>query len=227
MLGSGWTRGLIGGAVGALLALLVPGAWLDGPGAASGAGAGVLRIVLVLLGFAAGYVAGARLFRPQDWQFDGADDGARPSAGPAVATSAAGPTDLDERLERIEKALASLPSQTTKAIKACPSADLDRTLRSIQRALRKPHSDPVLVEAVHALQSDGPAGLLARVEALETHLTERLAAIDARLAMLNVNETAAPMPPLRLRVRRPEGLAPKRVGQALADIRRSMDGVAH
>lgn len=201
-------RGLIGGAVAAVLALLVPLGALPGSAAESGA---VAKLALAAVAFVIGYLIADRLGRRRP-QFDVADDG----------------DALEARLARIEAALVALPSQTTKAIKACPSADLDRTLRSIQRALRKPHSDPVLLEAVQSLQSDGPAAILARVEALETRLTEGLATLDARLALMNIGSSGEPPLALdRLPARRPSGLAPDRIGRAVADIRRSIDGVAH
>jgi len=173
-----------------------------------------------------GCIGGAMLARRSDWEFDGADDVPLPAA-PQVTVSPAGDGDLDERLARIEKTLAALPAQTTKAIKACPSADLDRTLRSIQRALRKPHSDPVLVEAVQSLQAEGSSGLLARIETLETRFGDQLAAINARLATLDLHEPA-PLPRLAgLPAHRPNGLAPKRISRAVADIRRSIDSLPH
>ena len=226
---SGWLRGLVAGAALLFVALLLPTTWLDGPAAAVGQEAGAFRMWLAIVLFVAGYVLGTRLFTQRDWEFDAADDTPLPVSQPAVGPAvAAGPRDLDERLERIERAIATLPAQTTKAIKTSPSADLDRTLRSIQRALRKPHSDPVLVEAVHALQQDGPASLLARIEALEGRMAEQLAAIDARLAMLQLGEREpAPLALPHLPMRRPTGDVAKRIGRAVADIRRSIDSVPH
>lgn len=228
-MGSGWKRGIVGGTLAALVAFfLVPGEWLDGAAAASSRAAITVRLLLAAGAFVAGYAAGVKLASRSDWEFDGADDAPLPVA-PQVAVPPAGEGDgdLNERLSRIEKALAALPAQTTKAIKACPSADLDRTLRSIQRALRKPHSDPVLVETVHALQTEAAPGLLARLEALETRIGDQLAAINARLAMLNLHEPA-PLPRLtNLPTRRPDGLVPKRISRAVADIKRSIDSLPH
>ena len=218
MLGSRWLRGLVGGTLAALIIFFFPSSWLEDLAAAAGLDPATLRALLALAAFAAGYVAGAKLANRRDWEFDKADDLAPPAA----------PADpLEERLARIEKALATLPAQTTKAIKACPSADLDRTLRSIQRALRKPHSDPVLVEAVNTLRDEGAPGLVARLEALETRIGEQLAAIDARLTMLNLAEPLPALPLGPLPARRPNGLAPKRLGRAVADIRRTIDSLPH
>lgn len=235
---SGWKRGLIGGAIAAFVMLLMPDGALEPLAASAGLDVTILRSLLALLGFAVGYVVGTKLMRRADYEFDGADDAPLPVAQQMVASPAAvaspapaaavGTTGLEERLAHMEKLLATLPAQTTKAIRACPSADLDRTLRSIQRALRKPHSDPVLVEAVQTLQSDVPAALVSRIEALEARLSERLAAIEGRLAIININDDVAPLPPLtRLTARRPAGLAPRRISEALAEIRQSMDGLPH
>ena len=226
-MGSGWKRGMIGGALAALVALfLVPGEWLDGAAAANGSGAMTVRLLLAAGMFVVGYAVAAKLASRSDWEFDSADD-APLAASPQITVPPTGGSDLDERLACIEKALETLPAQTTKAIKACPSADLDRTLRSIQRALRKPHSDPVLVEAVHSLQAEGAPGLLARLEALETRIGDQLAAINARLAMLNLHEPA-PLPRLTaMPTRRPDGLAHKRIGRAVAEIRRSIESLPH
>lgn len=226
--GSAWKRGIIGGALAALVVILLPNDWLEPIGASLGVGLVVLQTLLVIAAFVAGYALGASLFRRSDLEFDTRDDAPLAVSQPSVAATVLPPepAELDERLARIERQLATLPAQTTKAIKACPSADLDRTLRSIQRALRKPHSDPVLVEAVHSLQADGPAGVVARLEALETRVGERLAAIEARLAGANVRE--APLPLLtRATMRRPAGLAPKRISQVVADIRNTMDRLPH
>ena len=227
-MGSGWKRGMIGGALAALLAFfLVPGDWLDGGAGASGLSALTVRLLLATGAFVAGYAAAVKLAPRSDWEFDGADDAPlAPPMQPSVST-AGGSGLLDARLERIETALATLPAQTTKAIKACPSADLDRTLRSIQRALRKPHGDPALIEAVQSLQADGLTGLTSRIEALETRIGDQLSAINARLAVLNLHEPA-PLPPLAaLPARRPDGLVPKRISRAVAEIKRSIDSLPH
>ena len=227
--GSAWKRGIISGALAALIVILLPNDWLEPVGAALGVSLVILQTLLVIAAFVAGYALGASLFRRSDLEFDTRDDAPLAASQPMVATTAqpSAQTELDERLARIEKQLATLPAQTTKAIKACPSADLDRTLRSIQRALRKPHSDPVLVEAVHSLQADGPTGVVARLEALETHINERLAAIEARLTGSHGRDSA-PLPLLtRATMRRPAGLAPKRISQAVADIRNTMDRLPH
>lgn len=227
--GSAWKRGIIGGALAALIVILLPNDWLEPVGAALGVGLVILQTLLVIAAFVAGYALGASLFRRSDLEFDTRDDAPLAASQPRVAATPLppAPTELDERLARIEKQLATLPAQTTKAIKACPSADLDRTLRSIQRALRKPHSDPVLVEAVHSLQTEGSAGLVSRIEALETHINERLAGIEARLAGSHSRDSA-PLPLLtRVTMRRPAGLAPKRISQAVADIRNTIDRLPH
>jgi hypothetical protein len=219
MLGPTWVRGIIGGALAALLALFIPGEWLERLGAAAGLEVPAVRVLVGLAAFVAGWVAGAKLASRRDWEFDKADDFDLPAAQtPPV-------NELEERMARIEKALTTLPAQTTKAIKACPSADLDRTLRSIQRALRKPHSDPVLVEAIQALRDEGATGVVARLEALEARIGERLAAIDARLASLNLGEPGTVLPLDHLPSRRPNGLAPKRIGRAVADIKRAIDSL--
>jgi hypothetical protein len=204
---------------------LFPGQWIEG--GVAGLATTTVELLLALGAFIIGYVAAAKLARRSDWEFDGADDAPPAASSQATISPSAERPGLDARLERIETALATLPAQTTKAIKACPSADLDRTLRSIQRALRKPHGDPVLIEAVQSLQADGLTGLTSRIEALETRIGERLAAIDARLAMLNLHEpTALPaLPPLP--TRRPNGLAPKRISHAVAEIKRSIDSLPH
>lgn len=224
---SGWKRGLIGGALAALAAFfLIPGDWLGSGSAAGGMPAIMFRLLLAAGAFVAGYAAAVKLATRSDWEFDGADD-APLSAGPQVTIPPAGDRDLNERLARIETALATLPAQTTKAIKTCPSADLDRTLRSIQRALRKPHGDPVLIEAVQSLQAEGLTGLTTRIEALETRIGDQLAAINARLAVLNLNEPTR-LPRLAdLPARRPDGLVPKRISRAVAEIRRSIDSLPH
>ena len=227
--GSAWKRGIIGGALAALIVFMLPNGWLEPVGASLGVSLAALQTMLVIAAFVAGYALGASLFRRSDLEFDARDDAPPATPQPKVGAPAAplATSELDERLARIEKQLATLPSQTTKAIKACPSADLDRTLRSIQRSLRKPHSDPVLVEAVHALQIDGPAGLVARIEALEARVGERLAAIEARLASGNVRESTSLPLLTRVPMRRPAGLAPKRISQAVAEIRNSIERLPH
>ncbi len=151
---------------------------------------------------------------------------AAPVATPAVSPSR-GSDAIDARLARIEAALAELPTQMTRAIKTSPSADLDKTLRSIQRAMRKRLPDPSVLNAVRSLQSDaGPEALIARIEAIEAHLGEQLAQINARLAMLGGQSAEAPLPPLvRLPTRRPDGLASRRIGETVADIRRSIESL--
>ena len=222
MLGPAWLRGIIGGALAALLALFIPGEWLERLGVAAGLELVAVRVLVGLAAFVAGSVAGAKLASRRDWEFDKPDDLDLPAAAASPSVN-----ELEERLARIEKALVTLPAQTTKAIKACPSADLDRTLRSIQRALRKPHSDPVLVEAIHAMHEEGAMGLVARLEALEVRIGEQLAAIDARLASLNLGDAAPVLPLDHLPSRRPNGLAPKRIGRAVADIKRAIDSLPH
>ncbi|MFC3713285.1 hypothetical protein ACFOMD_11920 [Sphingoaurantiacus capsulatus] len=88
----------------------------------------------------------------------------------APARLAAAPSDLDDRLSRIEAALAALPGQI------------------------------------------GGGDVLARVEALEAQISERLAAIDGRLAMQGVQGSVG-------------GLRkPANAEKTIADIRRSIEG---
>ena len=222
MLCSAWLRGIFGGTLAAVLILALPGSWFADPAGATGLSITAMRLALVVAAFMIGYLIESKRFSRGDQPFDGADSRAL-SAAPAVP-SAISDTDFDARLARIETALAALPDQTTKAIKAGPSADLDRTLRSIQRALRKPHNDALLVEAIHALQPDG---VLIRMEALGMRLVEQMAAIDARLAMVNLHEPPQFSPLSHLPARRPNGVVARRIGRAVADIRRSIDGLPH
>ncbi len=96
---------------------------------------------------------------------------AEPMAPVTPARAAVVPNDLDDRLSRIEAALAALPGQI------------------------------------------GGGDVLARVEALEAQISERLAAIDGRLAMQGVQGATAG-----------ELRKPANAEKTIADIRRSIEG---
>jgi|GEM_PF-4044702 len=148
-----------------------------------------------------------------------------PMSTPAPAT--ADVNDLDGRLARIEAMLAELPASTTRVLKTSPTADLDKTLRSIQRSLRKRLPDPKMLGAVRALQ-DGPTpeAVLARVEVLEARIADQLTEINARLAALGQQPTEAPPAPVvRLPTRRPSGLPSRRIGETVAGIRQSIESL--
>lgn len=246
-----WGIGL--GVAAALIILLLPPATLEAMVVGSGLSAllpaaapplgTTARFMLAALAFAIPTVIGALVGSQRDDDdleeaFDEATPipVAQPRSAPAVTAGAttAQPLasrdsdDIQAALARIEAMLAELPAQTTKAVKSSPSADLDKTLRSIQRALRKRLPDPALLNAARALQAEAaPESLIARVEAVEARIGEQLAEINARLASLTSSTPPeAAMPSVvRLPTRRPSGLASNRIGQTVADIRRSIESL--
>jgi hypothetical protein len=236
--------GLALGVLAALIILILPTSALESlvrgtglaallPAAAPPLG-GTARFMLAALAFAVPTVIGALIgSQRDDYDRDDTIADARPMpvaeqmvAAPAIAPAALD-ADLDTRLTRIEAALAELPSLTTRALKTSPSADLDKTLRSLQRSLRKRLPDPAVFNAIRSMQSEaGPEALLARLEALETRIGDQLAELNARLAALGSQGAEAPMPPVvRLPTRRPNGLASRRLGDTVADIRRSIESL--
>lgn len=245
--------GLTLGVLAALAIILMPAGMLENAVTQSGLAAllpaaqpplgDTARYMLAALAFALPTMIGALIGSRRD-EFDTtADYTAAPvpaaeqttvkpaaAATPAATYGAAldhGTENIGDRLARIEAALAELPTQMTRAIKTSPSADLDKTLRSMQRAMRKRLPDPAVFNALRSLQSEaGPEALIARIEAIETHLGEQLAQINARLAVLGAQPDEIPLPPVvRLPTRRPNGLASRRIGETVADIRRSIESL--
>lgn len=235
----GFVWGLGVGALLALIVLLLPVGTLESfvsrtglagalPAAAPPLGT-TARIMLALLAFALPTLIGALIGHDRSYTEMDADSDTAPlpvaqqtTIEPMVATSAvASPRnhDVEARLVQIEARLAELPGQ----IATSPSSrDLDRVMRSIQRSLRKRLPDPAVFNAVRALQDGpGPEALLARLDALETRLADRLADIEARLG-----SASAPLPQtgtvLRLPRRRPNDLEARRLGETVASIRQSM-----
>jgi hypothetical protein len=204
----GLKRGLIVGLVLAVIVFLLPdsvlGALTVGTGLAAAVPAAApplgmtARALLAVAAFVPGFALTFWLIRRRrnEWDIDEADFGAAPlsaaeqmdsgepvyvAPSPAVAaavpvapvSAAPVPRDLDDRLARIEVALAALPGQ---------------------------------------IGTTGGNDLLARIEALEGQISERLAAIDGRLAMQAVQGATG-------------GLRkPAQADKTLADIRRTIDG---
>lgn len=210
----GLKRGILGGLLLAIIVIFLPdgvlGAVTTGTGLASVLPAAapplgmkarlLLSGIALLIGF--GFTVWlVRRSRPA-WDVDYSTDAeplpayeqmvvspayvAPPVAAAPMASPAADNRELDGRLTRIEASLADVPAQIARAL------------------------------AGSAPAADENAKLLARIDALEAQIGERLAAVDARLAAEDVQSDGAPY---RSRLR-----SPKRISRTLANIRRSIDG---
>lgn len=151
------------------------------------------------------------------------------TAAPTVTDHVA---ELTDAIRRLEATVAALPDLVQRAVKAGASADLTKTLKSIQSLLRHPQSDPALVDALRALHPNGEAtapsvaDLVARIEAHEQRVTGQLSAIADRMAdliALQAEAARTPMPdiPPAPRIADPEKA--RRLSSAIADVRRLME----
>jgi len=241
-----WGIGL--GILAALAILLMPQARLEAMLVGSGVSAvlpaaapplGMLtRTMLAIAAFAIILAIGALLGnrRGDRTEEDDLADGVtqRPDATPialvrAPSIAPAGADGVHASIARIEAQLAALTAQI-QAVAPSGNADLGKTLRSVQALLRNPPSDPALLEAIRSIQPahDTSEAVLARIEALEQRIVERIGDVEGRIAAVEpAAAQVAPhgniLPLPRLPVRRPTGAAAQRISRTLADIRRSID----
>lgn len=207
----GLKRGILGGLLLAIIVFFLPdgllGAVTVGTGLASVLPAAapplgttarlLLSVIALLIGFALTFWL-VRRSRPA-WDVDDSTDAEPLSAAEqmvvspayampqasAPATAAVNDRELDRRLARIEAAITDVPGQISRALAGSAPAASDQ------------------------------ASLLARIDALEVQIGERLAAIDSRLSEGGGDADGRPYPST-LR-------ASKRTSPSLANIRRTLD----
>jgi hypothetical protein len=210
----GLKRGLAGGLLLALITFFLPdgvlGALTVGTGLASVVPAAApplgttARLLLASVALVIGFALTFWLVRRSRPSWD-VDDGSEAEPLPAYQQMVVSPAGLSAGA-----------GESTAPPPAPPPAgrDLDARLTRIEAAIADVPAQIARATAGGAPDQEA-AALLTRVAALETQIGERLAAIEARLAAGGV---AAADPALR-----PRRVSP-RVGGALDNIRRSLDG---
>lgn len=204
----GMKRGLLVGLLLAVIVFLLPDGVLGGitvgtglaallPQAAPPLGT-TARLALAFIGLLVGFVATFLLLRRRrpEWDYDENTDAAPLSASEQMV---------------VAPVIITPPQTPVVAPPGAPvDAKLDERLARIEALLADVSPQPA--------GTDASAALLERVATLETQIGGQLAAIEARLAR---PETAGS----NVRTGRGSRRAPKRMSQALADIRRSIDGL--
>ncbi|MDO9487867.1 MAG: hypothetical protein Q7J32_05790 [Sphingomonadaceae bacterium] len=210
----GLKRGLLGGLLLALIVFFLPdgllGAVTVGTGLASVLPAAapplgttarlLLAVVALLFGFALTFWL-VRRSRPS-WDVDDSTD-AEPL--PAFEQMVVSPAPLMARAD---------DAATPVSPRTVDTSGIDARLSRLEAAIADVPAQ-IARAAKAAPAGDDTASVLARVEALETQLGERLADIDARLATGDVTAPGYAPRPLR---------TPAHIGDALANIRRTIDG---
>jgi len=213
----GLKRGLLGGLLLALIVFFLPdgllGALTVGSGLASVLPAAApplgttARLMLALLALLIGFALTFWLVRRSRPSWD-VDDSADAEPLPAFEQMVTSPGPLAARDEA--------PALAPAATRVADTSQIDARLSRVEAAIADMPAQ-ISRELGNAPGDADAATILARVEALETQIGDRLAAIDAKLAAPNGPALGGPARLLR---------APARLGDTLANIRRSLDGGA-